>query len=218
MQHRLVAFDLDGTLAEGVVYVWKLLHEHFGTDPARRRAAHDAYFSGRLSYAGWFGTDLELLAEKGAHRAALLAALHAVRPALGALEVLQHLRAQGRIVAVISGSVDLLLEHLFPQFRFDHVLINRLHFAADGRLIGGEPTPYDMERKADGLAELARRAGLRLTDCAFCGDNENDLQVLGAAGLGIAVNPRTARVVAAADRVLEGSDLRGLLPLLASGA
>lgn len=211
----LVAFDLDGTLAAGLEFVWSLLHRGFGSDAVLRRRAKEGFSSRLLSYGEWFDTDLELLQAAGATRQAMLDLFSAsVRPMPGAREVLEELAAQGRKLAVISGSVDLLLEHLFPGFRFDHVLINRLYFDSRGRLVGGKPTPYDMERKAAGLAHVAALEGLSVAQCAFLGDHENDLAALRLAGLGIAFNPCSPRVAAAARIVVDGPDLRQVLRYL----
>lgn len=213
-RYDLVAFDLDGTLATGLVYVWQRLHEGLATDPGARSAARQAYFAGRLDYAGWFGTDVELLQARGATRARLLETLRGVQATPGATDVLGTLRAAGHRLAVISGSVDLLVERLFPAGTFDHVLINRLHFDAAGVLSGGQATPFDMEGKAVGLQELATAEGIDLSRCVFVGDNDNDVAALRAAGLGVAFEPKSERVRAAADHVLEGPSLTPLLPLL----
>ncbi|MBM4320126.1 MAG: hypothetical protein FJ125_09225, partial [Deltaproteobacteria bacterium] len=117
-------------------------------------------------------------------------------------------------LAVISGSVDLLLEHLYPAVPFAHVLINRLRFDRSGQLVGGEPTSYDLERKAEGLVRLAEQEGLGLDRCAFLGDQENDIAALRLAGLGIAFNPATPQVASAADVVVRGPDLRPVLDYL----
>jgi phosphoserine phosphatase len=210
---RLVAFDLDGTLVERTVYVWQTLHERFGSDPARRRQAQADFFAGRISYAAWFQHDLDMLAGRGATRESMLACFDDLRPATGAHDALRGLRQRGYRLAVISGSLDLLLERHFPGQPFDHVLINRILFHADGRIAGGQATPYDLEGKADGLRELARREGLSLEQCAFVGDHTNDLGALRAAGFAVAVNVKDEAVARAAHRVLDAHDLRALLPL-----
>ncbi len=68
------------------------------------------------------------------------------------------------------------------------MLINRIHFDKNGRLNGGEPTPYDLEGKADGLKELARCHGIPLSSTLFVGDNDNDVWIAKAAGRAIAFN------------------------------
>jgi phosphoserine phosphatase len=210
---RLVAFDLDGTLIDQTIFIWKTLHEHFGSDPKRRATARDDYLAGRISYAEWFRTDLVLLGERGADRDAILACFDGLTPAPGAIETLETLKARGYKLGLISGSLDVLLQHLLPLHPFDHVLINRLHFAPDGTIAGGEPTPYDMQGKANGLAELARREGIDLPACAFVGDNVNDLHVMGAAGYSIGVHVKHPDVRTVIDHELAGQDLRPLLKL-----
>lgn len=210
---QLVCFDLDGTLVDNTVYIWSTLHEHFGSDPVRRRRAHDDHRAGRISYEAWFRTDLELLAERGADRAGMIGALETLVPAEGATETLHTLKARGYKLGLISGSLGLVLEHFFPDAPFDHVFINQVHFDSQGRIAGGVPTRYDLAGKADGLAAIARSEGLTARGCAFVGDNVNDLEVMRTAGFSVGVNVKHPRVAQAADVVLDGSDLRDLLAL-----
>jgi HAD superfamily phosphoserine phosphatase-like hydrolase len=216
-RYRLVCFDLDGTLVSGLTYVWKSLHEHFRTDAAARRAAREDYEAGRLPYADWFRHDIKLLRAAGARRDAVLALFRTLRPVTGARETLAALRATGARLAILSGSVDLLLDVALPGESFDHVLINRLEFDADGLIGGGIATPFDVERKADGIRELCRRERLVAADCAFVGDNENDLSAAHAAGFSIAFDCKSPRLAAAASVVVPGGDLRAVLPYLIDG-
>ncbi|MFH1809610.1 MAG: HAD family phosphatase [Pseudomonadota bacterium] len=210
---RLIAFDVDGTLVDDTVYIWETLHTHFGCDrDARTRAARD-FFDGRISYRQWFEHDIAMLRQRGATRQAMLQVVGQLRAMPGAHETLRELRRRGYKLAVISGSLDLVLQHFFGDLRFEHVLINHFEFDASGALSGGAHTPYDLARKADGLAEVAAREGLTPAQCAFVGDNVNDLQVLQVAGLGVALRPKRDAVREAADAVIEVGDLSLLLPL-----
>ncbi len=212
-QIRLIAFDLDGTLIDETIYVWQTLHQHFSTDSQRRQQARADYRAGRITYAQWFDTDLELLTARGATRARIRACFAGLRPASGARQTLAALKSRGYRLGLISGSLDILLDQFFPTHPFDWVHINRLHFAPDGSIAGGRPTPYDMAGKADGLAAMAEESGLPLAQCAFIGDNVNDLDVMRAAGLSIAVHVKHPDVARTADLVIESTDLRALLPL-----
>jgi phosphoserine phosphatase len=217
-KYPLVCFDLDGTLVDKTVYIWQTLHDHFRTDASRRVAARDAFFAGRITYEAWFDNDIDLLRAAGADRASMTALIRSLPVMPGAPETLDTLRRGGAKVAVVSGSVDLVVETLFPEQRFDGLLINRLWFADDGRLAGGEPTQYDMDRKADGLRSLARRFGVRERDVAFVGDNANDLAIARAAGFAVAFNCKSLELAAVADVVVAEHDLRAVLPFLLNGA
>jgi phosphoglycolate phosphatase (TIGR01487 family) len=59
--------------------------------------------------------------------------------------------------------------------------------------------------KGTALAELAREMGLSPSEMMAIGDSENDIELLEAAGFGVAVRNAPAAVRSAADRVTEGA-------------
>ena len=106
---------------------------------------------------------------------------------------------------------------LFPAELFDHVFLNRMEFDASGSILGGVHTPYDLERKADGLLEVARLAGVGPEQCVFVGDNYNDLSAARVAGMTIAYRPKSEDLRTLADLVIEAGPLSALLPALGLG-
>jgi HAD superfamily phosphoserine phosphatase-like hydrolase len=213
-RYPLVCFDLDGTLVTGLDYVWTTLHRHFQTDAKARADARRAFQSGRLPYADWFHHDVVLLRAVGATRSAIVELFATIRAVTGARETLDALRDAGARLAVLSGSVDLLLDIALPGERFDHVLINKLGFDEQGVILGGVPTEYDVDRKADGILELCRREGLAPRQAAFVGDNENDVTAARTAGFSVAFDCKSPRLAEAASAVVPGGDLRAILPYL----
>lgn len=212
---RVVCFDLDGTLVEGAVFIWDLLHEHFGTDRHRRRLAKQDYFARRISYETWFRHDLDLLSERGADKAAIEAMIREhLRPVPGAAQTLERIKEAGLILGLVSGSLDIVLSAFFPVDLFDHVFLNRIRFDDQGRIAGGVHTPYDLDRKADGLVEIARRSGVGPDRCVFVGDNYNDLSAAGVAGMTVAYRPRSSELRSRADLVIESGPLTAMLPAL----
>jgi phosphoserine phosphatase len=216
---RLVAFDVDGTLVDGVSFIWQLLHETLQTDEPARKWAYDAFFAGEISYEEWAKHDVHLLRQRDATREKIQEALDQTRPMEGAEEVLRTLGQHDICLAVLSGSVDLTLEYAFPDYRsiFDHVLINHFLFDGEGRLADIEPTPFDFLHKATGLRHIADSEGIPLTACAFVGDHINDVGVARTAGLSIAFNCKAEELAEASDVVVEGKDLRLVLPHLLRG-
>lgn len=214
MRYPLVCFDLDGTLVDDTVFIWTTLHERFNTDPVRRDEAHRAALSGAMSYADWFHHDLKLLRERGANRRRIIEVVRDLRPMSGAKETLEELRRRGHSLAIISGSLGLVVDAFFSRSLFDHVLINEIFFHDDGRIAGGTPTEYDLDRKAEGLRHIAAKEGLSPSQCAFVGDNFNDLAAIELAGLGIAFNPKAEAIARAAKAVIWERDVRAILPYI----
>lgn len=68
--------------------------------------------------------------------------------------------------------------------------------------------------KGSALAELAAARGVGLERCVAFGDNGNDLPMLRAAGLGVAMANSTAAVQDAADRITASNDDHGIATVL----
>ena len=114
----LIAFDVDGTLvthSRGNV-IWQVLMERFGCDLGVARGRYAAYLAGRISYADWVDLDIGQWAELGATRSAIVAAIEEeLLLSRGAREVVYELARRGYHLAVISGTIDIVLDVLFPD-------------------------------------------------------------------------------------------------------
>ncbi|HEX6851440.1 MAG TPA: HAD family phosphatase [Candidatus Polarisedimenticolaceae bacterium] len=212
----LVAFDVDGTLVEHPEEktVWEVLNARFlGADDLNRER-YAAYKAGRLSYAEWVTLDVGGWRDAGATRGSMLESLGPLRLVDGARESLDALKREGVRLAVISGTLDFLLDALFPDHPFDEVYCNRVVFDDAGRIDHWHATPFDMGGKAVALRAIASREGIPLARCAFVGDHANDLDAARLAGFAIAFNPKDAQLEAAAGAVVRSRDLRDVLPYL----
>jgi len=214
LPYDLIAFDVDGTLVDDTVFIWKTLHDHFDTDPERRRQAYSDYFSGRISYSDWFFNDIALLRERGATRDGIEEIVAGMHLTGGVPDTLGALRDAGARLVVISGTLEIVVRHFELIPWFDEIYLNRFAYAPDGALIGGTPTPYDVGEKATGLRQIAKAAGIPMSRTAFIGDNFNDVSIAEAAGFSIAFNCKSDELAAVADVIVEGGDLRRVLPYL----
>ena len=211
--YDLVCFDVDGTLVEHPEHkvVWQVLNRRFlGTDGINENR-YARYRSGEISYAEWVAMDIGDWQRRGITREQVVDALGELRLVDGARETLDELKDRGYKLGVISGTLDISLEILFPDHPFDDVFCNRIRFGDDGRIAGWEATPYDMEGKARALEMIAEREGLRLERCVFVGDHGNDVAAARAAGLAIAFNPKDAELEQVADAVIRSRTLRSIL-------
>jgi len=212
----LVAFDVDGTLVEHPddKTVWQILNEAFTGSDDQNRERLALYRSGKLSYAEWVALDVVSCREADARREDLIRAFEPLRLVRGAAEALLALKRGGARLAVISGTLDLLLDTLFPEHPFDEVYANRIEFDAEGRIASWRATPFDMEGKAVALRAIAEREGVPLSRCAFVGDHSNDLSAARIAGFTVAFNPKCEEIESIASVVVRSTDLRDVLPHL----
>lgn len=224
-EYKLVAFDVDGTLVDSSNYfpnIWWVLNKEFGTGKGDK-GIEERYRRGEITYQQWVDEILSLYMQRGVNREMFLRAIEPIKPVRGAQETLQQLKERCKKLAVISGSLDIILEKAFPDNPFDYVEINKIHFDNNGNITGWEATPYgDGRGKAIGLMDIARRESRKmhgnfsLRNCVYVGDGRNDIQAIEAAGLGIAFYPSDFYLKRACDveierRPYEKKDLRRIL-------
>ena len=212
----LVAFDVDGTLVRGPqdLTVWELLNQHFTGTSEHNRERYAQYRAGKLSYADWVTLDVTGWQEAGATREGMIAGLGPLQLVDGSRETLVSLRDAGCKVVAISGTLDILLEHVLPDSPFHEIYCNHIGFDEDGRIDHWEATPFDMEGKAKLLRTIALRDGIPLERCAYVGDSGNDVWIAREAGFCVAFNPKSAELEELANTVVRSTDARDLLPHL----
>ncbi|NIL99750.1 MAG: HAD-IB family phosphatase [Acidobacteria bacterium] len=215
----LIAFDVDGTLVWGPdgMTVWEVLNLKFTGTAEWNKERYAEYKAGRLSYADWVDLDVRGWRDSGARREDLIAALEPLRLIEGVREATHALRDAGYRLVVISGTLDLMLETLFPDHPFDEVYANHIGFDEQGRIAHWRATPFDMTGKAEALRGVALREGIPLKRCAFVGDSSNDVWIAQTAGFTVAFNPRCEELERAADAVVLSDDFRDVLPHFLDG-
>jgi phosphoserine phosphatase len=121
-----------------------------------------------------------------------------VRLTDGAAELVAAFQAAGHAVAVVSGGFNQILRPIAEDLGLHYWIANELEIA-DGALTGkvvGDVV--DRAAKEKYLREWAAAEGIPMEHTIAVGDGANDLDMLGAAGIGVAFNAKPA-VRAAAD-------------------
>ncbi|MGC3954261.1 MAG: phosphoserine phosphatase SerB [Propionicimonas sp.] len=205
---RLIVMDVDSTLIRDEVI--DLIAAHAGRQP-EVAAITERAMRGELDFA-------ESLRQRVAALAGLpIGVLDEVRSAVrltpGARTLIATLRDLGLSIGVVSGGFIEVVGPLATDLGITYARANRLEVAG-GRLTGRIAGPIvDRAAKAATLREWAAAEGLPLARTIAIGDGANDLDMLAAAGLGIAFNAKPA-VRASADTSLNVPYLDAVLFLL----
>jgi phosphoserine phosphatase len=128
----------------------------------------------------------------------------------GAAELVATMRAHNATTALVSGGFTFFTGRVAAQIGFDVHRANTL--IDDGAALTGEVGEPILDRfsKLEILEELALARGLKLTATLAVGDGANDLDMLSAAGLGVAYHAKPI-VAAKAKARVEHGNLRVLL-------
>ena len=219
MQQRpydLICFDVDGTLVRhptGKV-IWEVLNRRFTGDDRVNAQRHRWYNEGKITYPQWVEMDVQGWIDAGATRAEVVDAVREFERFDGAHSTLWELKRRGVRLAIISGTLDIVIETLFPEHPFDDVYSNRLLFDEHGQLTGWQATPFDLEGKPVALRELSKKHAVTLDRAAFVGDGANDVPMVGVAGCVVAFNPRSSELARLATHVVREPNLSRLLDLI----
>ncbi len=147
---------------------------------------------------------------RGLSVAALDRVWDATRLTPGALELVATMKAHGAFTALVSGGFTFFTSRVAARAGFDLHRSNEI-LIEDGTLTGRVAEPIlDRLAKLETLKELIARRGLAMEDTLAVGDGANDLDMLRAAGLGVAFHAKP--IVAAAARArIDHAGLRALL-------
>jgi phosphoserine phosphatase len=205
---RLVLLDMDSTLIQQEVI--DLLAKHAGkldqvSQITERAMAGDLDFSQALS------ARVSLLA--GLDQSVIELVRKEITLTNGAKELIETLHKQGHKVGVVSGGFLDVIEPILKDLKIDFYRANKLEIM-NGKLTGKtEGAIIDRVAKFSSLQEFAKIEGVELSQTVAIGDGANDLDMIEAAGLGIAFNAKP-KVAAAAATTISTSDLSTVLLLM----
>ena len=198
---RVVVMDVDSTLIENEVI--NLLADEAGVGE-EVASLTEAAMRGEIDFEQSLRSRVSLLAGLEEEAVALIA--ERITLTKGARTFLRTLQRLGLVTAIVSAGFTRFTDVLASELEIDYSLSNTLEIQ-DGRLTGaltGELV--DGPAKARFLRSVAEAEGVALSQVVGVGDGANDLDMLAAAGLGIAFNAKPV--------VEEGADTAISVPFL----
>ncbi|MGW1682737.1 phosphoserine phosphatase SerB [Saccharopolyspora sp. NPDC002376] len=184
---RLVVFDVDSTLIQGEVI--EMLAARAGCEDQVREVTERA-MRGELDFAESLRQRVAVL--EGLPASVLDDVAAELELTAGARTTIRTLRRLGFHTGVVSGGFTQIIDQLVDELGLDFSAANELEIV-DGKLTGrviGEIV--DRPGKAQALRRFAESFGVPAAQCVAVGDGANDIDMLSAAGLGVAFNAKPA--------------------------
>jgi len=201
----LLIADMDSTMIQGETLDELAVFAGIGEKIA---AITKRAMNGQLDFKAALRERVAML--KGLDIGALEKTWQQVRMTEGARELVATMRANGALTALVSGGFTYFTGKVAAQLGFDlHRSNTLLH---DGSALTGlvaEPI-LDRDSKLAALHELAAQRGVKLHATLAVGDGANDLDMLRAAGLGVAFHAKPI-VAKDARAKVDHANLRALL-------
>lgn len=130
----------------------------------------------------------------------------------GGRALVQTMKAYGAFTALISGGFTFFADHFGKRIGFDEVTANTLNF--DGDVLDGTVNDpiVGKDAKFNRLTHLIETLGIPAIETLAVGDGANDLGMIRASGMGVALHAKPIVAAEAAVRIDHG-DLTALLYL-----
>ena len=205
---KLVVMDVDSTLISQEVI--DLLAEAAGVGQ-EVRAITESAMRGELDFEASLRNRVALL--KGQPETIIFEVAKQVTLTPRARTLIRTLNKLGHGVGLVSGGFSQVVDPIAKQLGIEHVRSNTLEIV-DGVITGNLVGPIiDRAGKALALKEFANLENVSPANTIAIGDGANDLDMIAAAGLGIAFNAKPT-VQAAAQSALNAPYLDSVLFIL----
>lgn len=219
---KMILFDMDGVLFDIKGYnengkkvaisTWNAVFDQIGIYHEHERLK-EMFIKGDFpSYMEWTDEACRVLQKHGLTKEKFMRIINS-RPLMnGAKETLEELKKRGYKTALITGSFKALAKRVQELLGLNYIIGHcELIFDENGNLKEWQLIPCDFEGKVEYFKKIVKQLGLSTSECAYVGDEVNDIPIFQKAGLSIAFNCYKDEVRKAAHVVIDKKNLREIL-------
>lgn len=206
-QRGIAFFDFDGVLSR--TSSWRSVHRQLGTLNAADEH-YARYQSGELSYTEWGALDSGLWEKATTDQ--FYQATEGIEIIDGINETLTTLKKWGFVTGVVSAGIAQLIETTIGEQPFDFMVANEARI--ENGTLQGEVVINVLNDKRPHYRAFAEQYGLPLDRSITIGDSRDDFRPTDR-GLNIGFNA-DEEASDAVDVMVEGSDLREIIPTVAN--
>lgn len=202
---RLIAFDMDSTLIQAEV-IDEMARAHGVLEKVKQIT--DRAMNGEMDFDHSLRERLSLL--KGLKREKLESIYSQIQFTDGTEEFIKRAHAHGIKTAIISGGFSFFANKFKDRLGMHHAFANELDFDGDelsGKVVG---EILNASKKVQLLQELSLKETVSIEQIVAVGDGANDIPMLNAAGIGIAIHGK-AKVRLLAPHLINHNSMLALL-------
>ena len=210
MSPELIVFDLNKTLIKE--NSWRDLNLAMGVTPAKDAELMERARRGEITDAEGQAELLKIYQQRGdVSRSNIEKILWQYTYMPYARDVVDDLKNRGYNLAIISGAMDILVQHVAAELQITWWRSsNRFIFDENEQLVQIQSPEKDTSDKLRQLQQLVGELSITLADCMVIGDGANDVALFQATGNGVTFTD--SPIVDDARWVVD--DLRGVLSII----
>ncbi len=227
-QYKIIIFDMDGVIFEKPSLSrrddsvgsssWDSLFDQMGIYDLHERLREIYVRKGFKSYMDWSDAACCVLKAKGLDAKSFNSMVNSREFIPGAKETFAALKEAGILTGVISGSFDALAQRAKDELGIKYTLAHcDLEFDGKGALKNWRLLATDYKDKVKFVKYLAQINKVSMKECAYVGDDVNDLPVFQRVGLSMAFNCSKQKVTEKAGVVIKEKNLSDILQHLGIG-
>ena len=222
---KMVFFDADGVIFDITGYsekgkkvaisTWNYLFDKLDIYSEHERLKKLFIRGDFPSYMEWTDEACKVLQKYGLKKQKFMEIINEKPLMEGSKETFSELKRRGYKTALITGSFKASAKRVQKILGLNYIIAHcDLIFDKKGSFKKWRSIPCDYEGKIEYFNKLIKKLNLRPSQCAYIGDEVNDIPIFRKAGLSIAFNCFKPEVKKTADIIINKKDLREILPYL----